>query len=338
MSLYKDVEYMLYRSQESRLKIEQTLRSFKRKILEHGEAALYQGFEDKVKYNLCCSRILQGNFSQWDGWQFRDDWAAAMKYGVKTIPFWDGNYTEHLIVVGEQGVGDEVLFGSVIPEAQIRCKKVSYACDERMVDIFSRSLRIDCKTRYVDARDDLIGGYSSYIPAGDLFPLFRKRKEDFPKKPFLKPLPERVREFEQYRGRTGISWRGRHGFIDPRDLGIENPLSLQYDELRFDGSEGIETPSCEGMRPLDLRNDLEGVIALISVLDRVVCVPTSVMHFAGGQSVPCDIIKTSPESEKHIDGVFDEMDWHVPGGESPFYSNSTVFENIEEWKNVRHGR
>ena len=34
-----------------------------------------------------------------------------------------------------------------------------------------------------------------------------------------------------------------------------------------------------------------------------------------------------------VDGVFDELDWHVPIGASPFYSNSTVFENIQEWKN-----
>lgn len=336
MGLYSDVEFMLNCSQVSRLKIDTTLRMFKKKVKQHGEPALYAGFADKVKYNLCCGRILQGDFSQWDGWQFRDEWAEAMKYGIKDVPLWDGGYVDHLVIIGEQGVGDEVLWGTVIPEACIRVKKVTYACDERLVDVFKRSLKIEAKTRYVDARTDLIGGYSAYICAGDLFPLFRKRKADFPKKPYLKVLPERVKEFEQYRGRTGISWRGRHGFIDPRDLGIENPLSLQYDELRFDGSEGIEVPTRDGMTILDLRNDLEGVLALVSVLKNVVSVPTSVVHFAGGLGVPCDIIKTSRESEEMVGEVFDEMDWHVPNGESPFYPHSTVFENIMEWKNVRY--
>lgn len=337
MSLYTDVEFMLRRSAESRLKVDRTLASFKKAIKKNGESTMYSGFQERVKYNLCCARILQGDFSQWDGWQYRDEWAAAMRYGIKTIPFWDGNFTEDLVIIGEQGIGDEVLFASLIPEAMLRAKKVTYACDERLINIISRSYRINCKQRYEDARDDLIGGHTAYIPAGDLLPLFRTRKEHFPRKPFLKPDPERVREFECYRGRVGISWRGRHGFIDPKDLGIENPLSLQYDEMRFDGSEGIEVPIIDGMKPLDLRNDIEGVIALISVLEKVVCVPTSVMHFAGAVGAKCDIVLPERLSEKMISGVVDELDWHVPMGQSPFYTGSTVYENILKWrKNASH--
>ena len=248
MSLYRDVEYMLNRSSVSRLKIDTTLRMFRKKIDQHGENRLYQGFADRVKYNLCCARILQGDYSQWDGWQFRDEWAEAMRYGIKDVPLWDGGHVEHLVIIAEQGVGDEVLWGTVIPEAQIRVGKVTYACDERLVDLFRRSLRIEAKTRYVDARTDLIGGYSAYVCAGDLLPMFRRRGADFPRKPYLKPLPNRVAEFEKYRGRTGISWRGRHGFIEPLDLGLDKPLSLQYDELMFDGGETIERPD------LDLKN------------------------------------------------------------------------------------
>lgn len=332
MSLYTDVKFMLNRSSESKFKVNRTLEKFKKEVKEHGENRMYKGFADRVKYNLCAARILQGNFKEWDGWQYRDEWAANMRYGIKTIPFWDGNYTDDLVIIGEQGIGDEVLFASLIPEAMIRCGKVTYACDERLIEIIKRSYRIKAKKRYIDARDDLLGGHTAYIPAGDLLPLFRGRKADFPKKPFLKPSEERVKEFEKYRGRTGISWRGRHGFIDPSELGITNPLSLQYDELRFDGSEGIEVPDIDGMKPLDLRNDIEGVIALISVLDKVVCVPTSVMHFAGSVGTKCDIILPDARTEKLVDGVVDELDWHVPIGESQFYTGSTVYENLLKWR------
>jgi hypothetical protein len=327
MSLYSDVEFMLRRSiTASRLQVDRTLKSFKKDIREHSEAALYQGLADRVKYNLCCARILQGNFKEWDGWQYRDEWSAAMRYGIQPIPFWDGNYTEKLVVIGEQGIGDEVLFASLLPEAMVRCKEVTYACDERLVDLVKRSYGCEARPRYIDARDDLLHGSTAYIPAGDLLPLFRRRKADFPQKPYLKVSPERVKEFEKYRGRVGISWRGRHGFIDPSELGIENPLSLQYDRMRFDGSEGIEVPE------IDLRNDIEGVIALISVLDKVVTVPTSVMHFAGSVGKECEVILPERATELLADGVVDELDWHVPEGPSPFYPNQTVFNSIKDWK------
>jgi hypothetical protein len=319
---------MLNRSSASKLKINQTLRSFRKAVKLYSEASAYQNLDYKVKFNLCCARILQGNFKEWDGWQYRDEWAATMREGIKTIPFWVGNNVDSLIVIGEQGIGDEILWASLLPECSVRVNKVSYACDERLVKILKDSLNIDSKQRNIDARDDLLGGYSAYIPAADLLCLFRKRKEDFPRKPFIKVNSERVKEFEKYRGRIGVSWRGRHGYLDPRDLKLKNPLSLQYDEQMFDGSDDIERPD------LDLRNDIEGVIALISVLEKVVTVPTSVMHFAGSIGKRCEVIKTKRKSELEVDGVIDELDWHVPYGKSPFYKNSFVFENIKEWTNA----
>ncbi len=324
MSLYSDVETMLRRSATaSNLQIETTLRKFKKDLRNRSEAEIYQSLPDRVKYNLCCTRIIKGDFSQWDGWVYRDPWAEAMRFGIKTIPFWDGSYTDDLVIIGEQGVGDEILFASIIPEAMIRCGKVTYACDERLLGLLQRSLRCEVKERYVDAREDLIGGHTAYIPSGDLLPLFRRRKGDFPRKSFIKINHDRVKEFEKYRGRIGISWRGRHGFINTKELEIENPLNIQYD-WKQDEVEGIETPD------IDLRDDLEGVFALISVLDKVVCVPTSVSHFAGSQGVRCEIIL--PRMEDQTDTQFDEIDWHVPLGTSPFYPNQHVYRNISEWK------
>jgi len=321
-NLYNDVSLMLHRSSVSKLKIDQTLRLFKKQIRKHSEGALYQALSPEVKFNLCSMRILQRDFSQWDGWQFRDEWAAKMRYGIKNIPLWQGEYTESLVVIGEQGIGDEVLWASLLPECRIRVKEVTYACDERLVDIIKRSLGVNTVKRHKDAREDLLGGYTSYIPAADLFPLFRRREGDFPKKPFLKVNPERVKEFERFRGRTGISWQGRHGYINPFDLGIKNPVNLQYDG----SEEGIEEPG------IDLRNDIEGVYALISVLDKVVTVPTSVMHFAGSIGKRCEVILTERKTELETYYVVDEIDWHVPLGHSPFYPDLFVYKNISEWK------
>ena len=212
----------------------------------------------------------------------------------------------------------------------VRCKKVTYCCDERLISIFERSLPgLICKTRYVDARDDLLNGdYTAYIPGGDLLPLFRRRKEDFPKKPFLKADPKRVKDFDLYQGMTGLAWSGRHGKIDPMEFGIENPVSLQYN----DNHPRVETPYPKTKaEQLDLRNDLEGVLALISVLGKVISVPASPFHFSGALGVKTDVVIAPRASEQDIDGVVDEIDWHCPLDESPWYKNLTVYPDLEAW-------
>lgn len=325
MSLFSDVSYMLRRSSTaSPLKVKFALKEYKKTINRVGERKAYAALDPRVRYNLCCARILRGDYSQPEGWQYRDSWAATMRYGIKTIPFWDGEPTDSLAVIGEQGIGDEIFFASMIPEAMIRCKKVVYCCDERLITIFERSLPgLKCKTRYVDARQDLLDGdYTAFIPAGDLFPLFRRRKEDFPRKPFLKAQNERIGQFEQYRGRTGLAWSGRHGSIPPVSFGLSLPLSLQYNAV----DDGVEAPQ------LDLRNDLEGVLALISVLDRVVSVPASPFHFSGALGVPTDVVIAPRASEREIDAIVDELDHHVPLGESPWYPNLTVYSDLNAWK------
>ena len=321
MSLYSDTQFMLRRSSESPLKVETTLRKFKKDIRQHGESEVYKGLSPKVRYNLCCARILQRDFSQWDGWQYRDEWAEAMHGGIKDVPLWDGRPVDRLLVVAEQGIGDEILWASVLPEAMIRCKEVTYACDSRLVDLLARSLPgLRTVVRQRDARDDVVPGHDALIPAADLFPLFRRRPGDFPRRPFLRPDPARLPEMECYRGRVGVSWRGRHGVIDPLSLGIDRPLSLQYDEQRLD----IEAPH------VDLRNDIEGVVALCSVLNNVVTVPTSVWHMAAAVGTPTRVVIAPRGSES--DGVVDELDWHCPEGLSPFYMRSCVFRGVKEYR------
>jgi len=102
-------------------------------------------------------------------------------------------------------------------------------------------------------------------------------------------------------------------------LGIDRPLSLQYDEQRPD----IKTPH------MDLRNDIEGVVALCSVLDNVVTVPTSVWHMAAAVGTYAEVVMTPRGSE--ADGIVDELDWHCPEGPSPFYRDSVVYRDLKNY-------
>jgi hypothetical protein len=120
----------------------------------------------------------------------------------------------------------------------------------------------------------------------------------------------------------GASFAGRQGQINPDDLRCFDgrPLSLQYGDWESD----FEKP------PIDLTNDIEGVVALCSVVKEVVTVPTSVMHFAGGVGAKVSVVW--PEIASEIDN---QIRWDHSLGKHPFYPNVHVYRNMNELRKAR---
>ena len=55
------------------------------------------------------------------------------------LPIWDGNDTkENLVIVGEGGSGDELIFSRWIPEIKKKCNKLYYYCDNSLMQVFER--------------------------------------------------------------------------------------------------------------------------------------------------------------------------------------------------------
>jgi hypothetical protein len=85
-----------------------------RKWIERGE---FHRLKPLFLYRYCCARMHLGDYSDYTGWEWRneDGWAAKMLFEPQPLPRWDGGYVERLWIIGEQGVGDEVLYASLIP-------------------------------------------------------------------------------------------------------------------------------------------------------------------------------------------------------------------------------
>jgi len=304
---------------------------FKKKLLRDVEKWLKTQGKDGLRflkpewrYTLCCARMYQGDFSDYFGWEYRGwnnpdetaGWAAQLFWTEQWLPKWSGANTNRVLVIGEQGLGDSILFASIIPEVMVRVNEVIYECDSRLHTLLSRSLPgLQCRPErdFEDRRADY-GKIDAYIPAGDLMRLFRRKREHFPRKPFLRPNQLRLREMEPYRGRVGISWKGRQGSIDPFKLRTDG-LSLQYNE----SYDEIEEPH------IDLREDIEGVVSLVSVLKEVITVPTTVYHLSGAAGVKTSIVLPEIDGEK-----VNQIKWQEHPGVSRFYPNTTVYETIDQ--------
>ncbi len=238
---------------------------------------------------------------------------------------WKGE-NEKVLLLGEQGLGDEIMFASCIPDMNA---ELTMMCDKRLMPVMERSFGIKTLPRDVGNELEVIhqikDDYDSYFPLGELPRFFRQSSEEFPGTPFLRPDPKRVEEMEPYRGRTGVSWRGRNGYYSQDEF--PGGISLQYD-TRWDE----EPPEIH----IDPVTDIEGLIALVSVLDKVLCVSTSLAHMAGALGVSCDVI-LAPQETRHPENM---INWRWRGGlrHSPWYDSVRVYRNLNEWKYERNNR
>ena len=136
-------------------------------------------------------------------------------------PTWDGAPLagRRILVYAEQGLGDEILFASCLPEVIDQAGHCIIDCDPRLAGLFRRSFpqatvhgggQTD-PTGWLDG----LGPVDWKVPAGSLPLHLRRKPEEFPRHSgYLRAAPEQVagwRERLQALGpgpKIGLSWRG----------------------------------------------------------------------------------------------------------------------------------
>lgn len=284
-------------------------------------------------FRLCTVRLLRGDYTDWTGWEFRNEWAIASYWpGIKK-PRWRKERFNSIAILGEQGIGDEVMYASCIPDvlAMNPPMKVTVECEPRLQKVFERSFGVETRPRIdiIDRANPETVKYLSmdrpedcFIPIGDLPRLFRKSRESFPGVAFLKPLPEMVEKWKHLKGRTGFAWRGRTGQLKPKDFKLGNPVCLQYDAWEEE-TEGMEVPQ------IDLRNDIEDILGICANLSRVVTVGQTIVHLAASIGTPVEVVRAPIGSGR----VSNPIHWRYGEGTypMPWYSHARVHRNLDQF-------
>ncbi|HLZ76054.1 MAG TPA: tetratricopeptide repeat protein [Phenylobacterium sp.] len=231
---------------------------------------------------------------------------------------------KRLLIVAEQGLGDELMFASVLPdvtEALGPEGALSLAVDPRLVSLFSRSFPAAQVSAHATGRlgprnlrsaPDVAAprGVDLWAPMGSLPRRFRPSLRDFPAAHgYLRPDPRRVAHWRAWLGdgpaAVGVTWRSGKLAGDRRrqypPLSLWAPLlrtpglrfvNLQYgdcaDELA-DLAARAGTPILEPPG-LDLRDDLEGLAALTVALDLTLVVSNATAALAGACGAPLAVI------------------------------------------------
>jgi hypothetical protein len=263
------------------------LRAEIRKVLERDGEVDVRALTPQYRWNLCVERLKDGLFEDWTGFEYRSDWAVTF-LGINgfqmNIPKWDGSPVKHLVVLGEQGVGDEILFLSALPELIVRLghDAIEVQCYPSLKTIVERSFHVRVTERKTLGR--VVEGEAA-VALGDLFPFYRRDVRHFPRKPYLKPDPEKVEYWKNWLKsfgegpKIGVAWRSRHGSLELDDLLTQEGhfFDLQYD------SSGSKAHSV----PFNTKTDLENLFAFVKALDSVHTVTQTLVHVAGSVGTPC---------------------------------------------------
>lgn len=220
------------------------------------------------------------------------------------FPVWQGEPLgeERLLVYGEQGLGDEIMFASMYEDLAKRARNVTLLCDVRLGGLLRRSFPgfeiVAAPREEFAAQAARLQGIDKAIAVGSLGQHLRRRTEDFPRRAFLRPDPDKVARWKEKlpSGKVlGVAWIGglqRTG-RSRRSLTLEqlkpvllSPgihwVALQHqDEVdaqieAFRGASGIAL-----QRFPEAMKDMDELAALIAALDGVISVCNTNVHVAG---------------------------------------------------------
>lgn len=256
-----------------------------------------------ARWAIATLQLKHGNYEE--GWaDFEHRWSRHGSSSPKLRsgkPLWDGTRNDQpLLLWGEQGIGDQILYASILPELVDFPQRKLLALDARLHPLFRRSLSA-FELLDLNAIDDALP-FSVHLPLGSLPRHFRKSAASFAgaHHPYLAADPQRATALRTRLVRPGklicgVSWSSNRKIHGPgKSIPLDKllpPLSglplhfvnLQYgatetERQQLQQSHGIIV---EGVDEIDNFNDMDGLAALIEACDLVLTTSNSTAHLAG---------------------------------------------------------
>lgn len=281
----------------------QAIASYERALAINNQSA-------EARFNRALARLRSEDFEcGWSEYEWR--WRRKQERDrYPSLPLWDGTALagRRILVYAEQGVGDEIMFASCLPEVIAQAEACAVQCDPRLAPLFARSFpAASVVAKQADAHRAALGA-ELRIPLGSLPRYLRGTLAAFPAtRGYLNPDPkqrDRWRERLEALGpavKVGISWRGGKDhevrrrrsttlaqWADLLALPACRFVNLQYGDCRQELAAararfGVTVHDWDECDPL---GDLDGFAALVSALDLVVSVDNSTVHLAGALGAP----------------------------------------------------
>lgn len=325
-----------YSPHNNRGAILEALGRYDEALLEYQEAARIKPDETDARWNQAFLFLRQGMLERgWEAHELRLQ--AGGQVSIRfPYPQWDGSSLagKTLLIYAEQGLGDEILFASCVPDAMALAAHCVIECAPRLGALFKRAFpgatvvaagRMEIGWLLEAPRIDV------QVAAGSLPRFLRPTLQSFPARPgYL--LPDAARA-AHWRARVallgpglkiGVCWRSglatgeRHKYYSELTqwgeiLGVPGVhfVNLQYGECgaELDAARAKFGVPITVFDELDLREQIDESAALMAAMDLVIAAPTAVLETAGALGVPCFRIDAYGKQWTAL-GRGDHMPWH----------------------------
>ncbi|TMG75135.1 MAG: hypothetical protein E6H77_10315 [Betaproteobacteria bacterium] len=259
-----------------------------------------------VGLNLAICRLRQRKLEDgWQGFELRrktDHFVG--RYRNFPFPEWQGEPLEGrtILVYPEQGLGDEIMYGSCIRDLVARARHVALECNPKLGELFARSfapctVTPRARTMANDWVNHLEPRPDYQVPIGSLPLHFRGRLEDFPSEPYLVPDERKVAAWKARLAalgagpKIGLSWHGGVGHTEAElaEARERHGITVHHWQEAID--------------------DYDETAALVCALDRVVTVCTSLVHLTGALGRPA-IVMVPFGADWRYGAAGDRMLWY----------------------------
>ena len=251
--------------------------------------------------------LRQGDFSAgWREYAWRVHIPELDRWRDYPYPMWQGEDLagKRVLVQAEQGLGDQIMFGSCLPDLIARAQQTVIECNPRLTALFARSFPQARVYRYRHkgepewTREPVADFRARY---GDLPRMLRNSADDFPRHSgYLIPDPAKVVAWRARLSalgpglKIGVSWRGGTPGTGQaaRSLALDALLPilsvpharfvcLQYGQVNEEiAALGAHHGIAMSVWPQAIA-DMDEMAALITELDLVITVCTTAAHLCG---------------------------------------------------------
>jgi Flp pilus assembly protein TadD len=307
----------------------------------------------EARYNQGLAQLLKGDFTS--GWQnFERRWQSkdfATPMRVYPQPLWTGESlaSRRLLIWGEQGIGDEIMFAGLIPDVMRTGTRCLMDCDARLKPLFARSFPgIDVVSGQLSVRPseyDLELDFAAHIPSGSLPGLFRTTNTAFAAttSPYLIADPvegQRFRtRYSDGRQLVGLAWHTRSrskGRSRSIDLSLFASLfarpDIRWVSLQYGDHNELESQAAAASAPIvidrsvDQFSNIDSFAAQVAAMDMVVTIDNSTAHLAGALGVPAFVLLP----------FVSDWRWLREREDSPWYPSLRLFRQAQrgDWQSV----